>query len=193
MKDRIQKIISDSLEIHTRLLEGYDLQSSIKEIVLVSVEAFKNGNKLLLCGNGGSAADAQHIAAELSGRFYKDRPPLHAEALNVNTSFLTAVANDFGYDQTLARMLEACGKKKDILIAISTSGNSNNIIEVLRKARSLDIVTIGFSGQEGGGMQSLCDIMINAPSNNTARIQEIHILCGHIICQLIEEEIFPNV
>ncbi len=193
MKDRIQKIISDSLEIHTRLLEGYDLQSSIKEIVLVSVEAFKNGNKLLLCGNGGSAADAQHIAAELSGRFYKDRPPLHAEALNVNTSFLTAVANDFGYDQTLARMLEACGKKKDILIAISTSGNSNNIIEVLRKARNLDIVTIGFSGQEGGGMQSLCDIMINAPSNNTARIQEIHILCGHIICQLIEEEIFPNV
>jgi len=151
MKDRIQKIISDSLEIHTRLLEGYDLQSSIKEIVLVSVEAFKNGNKLLLCGNGGSAADAQHIAAELSGRFYKDRPPLHAEALNVNTSFLTAVANDFGYDQTLARMLEACGKKKDILIAISTSGNSNNIIEVLRKARNLDIVTIGFSGQEGGG------------------------------------------
>ena len=193
MKDRIQKIISDSLEIHTRLFEGYDLQSSIKEIVSVSVEAFKNGNKLLLCGNGGSASDAQHIAAELSGRFYKDRPPLHAEALNVNTSFLTAVANDFGYDQTLARMLEACGKKKDILIAISTSGNSNNIIEVLRKARNLDIVTIGFSGQDGGEMQSLCDIMINAPSNNTARIQEIHILCGHIICQLIEEEIFPNV
>tara|TARA_B100000927_G_C16473306_1_gene472409 strand:- start:2210 stop:2791 length:582 start_codon:yes stop_codon:yes gene_type:complete len=193
MKDRIQKIISDSLEIHTRLIEGHDLQSSIKKIVSISVEAFKNGNKLLLCGNGGSASDAQHIAAELSGRFYKDRPPLHAEALNVNTSFLTAVANDFGYDQTLARMLEACGKKKDILIAISTSGNSNNIIEVLRKARNLDIVTIGFSGQDGGEMQSLCDIMINAPSNNTARIQEIHILCGHIICQLIEEEIFPNV
>ena len=193
MKDRIQKIISDSLEIHTRLIEGHDLQSSIKKIVSISVEAFKNGNKLLLCGNGGSASDAQHIAAELSGRFYKDRPPLHAEALNVNTSFLTAVANDFGYDQTLARMLEACGKKKDVLIAISTSGNSNNIIEVLRKARNLDIVTIGFSGQDGGEMQSLCDIMINAPSNNTARIQEIHILCGHIICQLIEEEIFPNV
>ena len=193
MKDRIQKIISDSLEIHTRLIKGHDLQSSIKKIVSISVEAFKNGNKLLLCGNGGSASDAQHIAAELSGRFYKDRPPLHAEALNVNTSFLTAVANDFGYDQTLARMLEACGKKKDILIAISTSGNSNNIIEVLRKARNLDIVTIGFSGQDGGEMQSLCDIMINAPSNNTARIQEIHILCGHIICQLIEEEIFPNV
>ena len=193
MKDRIQKIISDSLEIHTRLIQGHDLQSSIKKIVSISVEAFKNGNKLLLCGNGGSASDAQHIAAELSGRFYKDRPPLHAEALNVNTSFLTAVANDFGYDQTLARMLEACGKKKDILIAISTSGNSNNIIEVLRKARNLDIVTIGFSGQDGGEMQSLCDIMINAPSNNTARIQEIHILCGHIICQLIEEEIFPNV
>ena len=193
MKDRIQKIISDSLEVHTRLIEGHDLQSSIKKIVSISVEAFKNGNKLLLCGNGGSASDAQHIAAELSGRFYKDRPPLHAEALNVNTSFLTAVANDFGYDQTLARMLEACGKKKDILIAISTSGNSNNIIEVLRKARNLDIVTIGFSGQDGGEMQSLCDIMINAPSNNTARIQEIHILCGHIICQLIEEETFPNV
>ena len=193
MKDRIQKIISDSLEIHTRLLQGHDLQSSIKKIVSISVESFKNGNKLLLCGNGGSASDAQHIAAELSGRFYKDRPPLHAEALNVNTSFLTAVANDFGYDQTLARMLEACGKKKDILIAISTSGNSNNIIEVLRKARNLDIVTIGFSGQDGGEMQSLCDIMINVPSNNTARIQEIHILCGHIICQLIEEEIFPNV
>ena len=193
MKDRIQKIISDSLEIHTRLLQGHDLQSSIKKIVSISVESFKNGNKLLLCGNGGSASDAQHIAAELSGRFYKDRPPLHAEALNVNTSFLTAVANDFGYDQTLARMLEACGKKKDILIAISTSGNSNNIIEVLKKARSLDIFTIGFSGNNISKMQSLCDIIINVPSNNTARIQEIHILCGHIICQLIEEEMFPNV
>ena len=193
MKDRIQKIISDSSEIHTRLLEDYDLQNHIKKIVAVCVEAFKNGNKLLLCGNGGSASDAQHIAAELSGRFYKDRPPLHAEALNVNTSFLTAVANDFGYNQTFARMLESCGKKKDVLIAISTSGNSNNIIQVLKKARNLDILTIGLSGQDGGKMQSLCDIIVNIPSHNTARIQEIHILCGHIICQLIEEEIFPNV
>ena len=193
MKDRIQKIISDSSEIHTRLLEDYDFQNHIKKIVAVCVEAFKNGNKLLLCGNGGSASDAQHIAAELSGRFYKDRPPLHAEALNVNTSFLTAVANDFGYDQIFARMLESCGKKKDVLIAISTSGNSNNIIQVLKKARNLDILTIGLSGQDGGKMQSLCDIIVNIPSHNTARIQEIHILCGHIICQLIEEEIFPNV
>jgi D-sedoheptulose 7-phosphate isomerase len=193
MKDRIQKIISDSSEIHTRLLEDYDLQNHIKKIVTVCVEAFKNGNKLLLCGNGGSASDAQHIAAELSGRFYKDRPPLHAEALNVNTSFLTAVANDFGYDETFARMLESCGKKKDVLIAISTSGNSNNIIQVLKKARNLDILTIGLSGQDGGKMQSLCDIIVNIPSHNTARIQEIHILCGHIICQLIEEEMFPNV
>ena len=193
MKERIQKILSDSSELHSILLADYTLQSSIKQIVEICVEAFRNGNKLLLCGNGGSASDAQHIAAELSGRFYKDRPPLHAEALNVNSSYITAVANDFGYDQTFARMIEACGKKKDILLAISTSGNSNNIIEVLKKARSLDIFTIGFTGNNVSKMQSLCDIIINVPSNNTARIQEIHILCGHIICQLIEEEMFPNV
>ena len=193
MKERIQKILSDSSELHSILLVDYTLQSSIKQIVEICVEAFRNGNKLLLCGNGGSASDAQHIAAELSGRFYKDRPPLHAEALNVNSSYITAVANDFGYDQTFARMIEACGKRKDILLAISTSGNSNNIIEVLKKARSLDIFTIGFTGNNVSKMQSLCDIIINVPSNNTARIQEIHILCGHIICQLIEEEMFPNV
>ena len=193
MKERIQKILSDSSELHSILLGDYTLQSSIKQIVEICVEAFRNGNKLLLCGNGGSASDAQHIAAELSGRFYKDRPPLHAEALNVNSSYITAVANDFGYDQTFARMIEACGNKKDILLAISTSGNSNNIIEVLKKARSLDIFTIGFTGNNVSKMQSLCDIIINVPSNNTARIQEIHILCGHIICQLIEEEMFPNV
>ncbi len=193
MKERIQKILSDSSELHSILLGDYTLQRSIKQIVEICVEAFRNGNKLLLCGNGGSASDAQHIAAELSGRFYKDRPPLYAEALNVNTSYITAVANDFGYDLTFARMIEACGKKKDILLAISTSGNSNNIIEVLKKARSLGIFTIGFSGNNISKMQSLCDIIINVPSNNTARIQEIHILCGHIICQLIEEEMFPNV
>tara|TARA_B100000767_G_scaffold190898_1_gene178179 strand:+ start:385 stop:966 length:582 start_codon:yes stop_codon:yes gene_type:complete len=193
MKSRINKCISNSVENYQRVLNDEILQENIENIVVKSVEAFRDDKKMLFCGNGGSASDAQHIAAELSGRFYSDRPPLYAEALHVNSSYVTAVANDYGYDETYARMLEACGRKGDILVGISTSGNSPNVVKALKKANEISLTTIGFTGVNGGKMNDICDIMIKIPSDDTPRIQEAHILIGHIICQLIEEEMFPNV
>jgi len=192
MKSRINKCISNSVENFQRVLNDEILQENIENIVIKSVEAFRNDKKMLFCGNGGSASDAQHIAAELSGRFYSDRPPLYAEALHVNSSYMTAVANDYGYDETYARMLEACGRKGDVLVGISTSGNSPNVVKALEKANTIGLTTIGFTGSKGGKMKDVCDIMIKVPSDDTPRIQEAHILVGHIICQLIEEEMFPN-
>jgi D-sedoheptulose 7-phosphate isomerase len=192
MKSRINSCIKSSVENCTRVLNDKNLQANIEKIVEFSVKAFKDDKKILFCGNGGSASDAQHIAAELSGRFYTNRPPLYAEALHVNSSYMTAVANDFGYDETYARMLEACGRKGDILVGISTSGNSLNVVKALKKANELGLTTVGFTGSKGGEMNSICDIMIKVPSDDTPRIQEVHILVGHIICQLIEEEMFPN-
>ena len=192
MKSRINKCISNSVENYQRVLNDEILQENIENIVIKSVEAFRNDKKMLFCGNGGSASDAQHIAAELSGRFYTDRPPLYAEALHVNSSYITAVANDYGYDETYARMLEACGRKGDVLVGISTSGNSPNVVKALKKANEIGLTTIGFTGSKGGKMNDICDIMIKVPSDDTPRIQEAHILVGHIICQLIEEEMFPN-
>ncbi|MDA0890255.1 MAG: D-sedoheptulose 7-phosphate isomerase [Bacteroidetes bacterium] len=192
MKSRINSCIKSSVENYTRVLNDKNLQANIEKIIGLSIKAFKDDKKILFCGNGGSASDAQHIAAELSGRFYTNRPPLYAEALHVNSSYMTAVANDFGYDETYARMLEACGRKGDILVGISTSGNSLNVVKALKKANELGLTTIGFTGSRGGEMNSICDIMIKVPSDDTPRIQEVHILVGHIICQLIEEEMFPN-
>ena len=192
MKSRINSCIKSSVENYTRVLNDKNLQANIEKIVEFSVKAFKDDKKILFCGNGGSASDAQHIAAELSGRFYTNRPPLYAEALHVNSSYMTAVANDFGYDETYARMLEACGREGDILVGISTSGNSLNVVKALKKANELGLTTVGFTGSKGGEMNSICDIMIKAPSNDTPRVQEVHILVGHIVCQLIEEEMFPN-
>ena len=147
---------------------------------------------MLLCGNGGSASDAQHIAAELSGRFYSDRPPLYAEALHVNSSYITAVANDYGYESTYARMVEAAGREGDVFVGISTSGNSPNVVKAMKKANEIGMLTVGLTGRDGGKIQEICDIMIRIPSDDTPRIQEAHILVGHIICQLIEEEMFSN-
>ena len=192
MKSRINSCIKSSVENYTRVLNDKNLQANIEKIVEFSVKAFKDDKKILFCGNGGSASDAQHISAELSGRFYTNRPPLYAEALHVNSSYMTAVANDFGYDETYARMLEACGREGDILVGISTSGNSLNVVKALKKANELGLITVGFTGSKGGEMNSICDIMIKVPSDDTPRIQEVHILVGHIICQLIEEEMFPN-
>lgn len=192
MKSRINKCIKRSLENYTRILQDDVLQESIQKIVNESIVAFRSNKKMLLCGNGGSASDAQHIAAELSGRFYTDRPPLYAEALHVNSSYMTAVANDYGYEATYARMIEAAGRKGDVIIGISTSGNSPNVVKAMRKAKELEMLTIGFTGENGGKMKHICDIMICIPSNDTPRIQEAHILIGHIICQLIEEEMFPD-
>ena len=145
-----------------------------------------------LCGNGGSAADAQHIAAELSGRFYYDRPPLNAEALHVNTSYLTAVANDYSYNLVYSRMIQAAAKKNDILIGISTSGNSENILNAFATAREIGVTTIALTGESGGKMGQSCDILINVPSRCTPRIQESHIMIGHIICEIIETTLFPQ-
>ena len=192
MKSRIKSSIKSSVENHTRVLNDSNLQINIERIVTNSIEAFKNDKKMLFCGNGGSASDAQHIAAELSGRFYKDRPPLYAEALHVNSSYMTAVANDYGYEETYARMVEASGRKGDILVGISTSGNSPNVVKAMQNAKEIGMITVGFTGSKGGKMKEICDIMIQVPSDDTPRIQEVHILVGHIICQLIEEEMFPN-
>lgn len=192
MKSRIINCISSSVDNYTRLLHDVNLQENIEKIVIASKKAFEEEKKMLFCGNGGSASDAQHIAAELSGRFYYNRPPLYAEALHVNSSYITAVANDFGYEETYVRMLEASGKKGDILVGLSTSGNSSNVVKAIKKANDIGLTTIGFTGRNGGDMNGICDILIKIPSIDTARIQEGHILIGHIICQLIEEEMFPN-
>ena len=192
MKSRINKCIKDSVENYTRVLHDDVLQENVKRIASESIAAFRGDKKMLLCGNGGSASDAQHIAAELSGRFYTNRPPLYAEALHVNSSYMTAVANDYGYEATYARMVEAAGKEGDVLIGISTSGNSPNVVGAMKKAKEIGMFTVGFTGENGGKMKGICDVMICIPSEDTPRIQEAHILIGHIICQLIEEEMFPN-
>jgi len=192
MKSRIEKCMKSAAENYTSVFQDDNLKANIQQIVAESVTAFQSDKKMLFCGNGGSASDAQHIAAELSGRFYTDRPPLYAEALHVNSSFMTAVANDYGYEATYARMVEAAGKKGDILVGISTSGNSSNVVKAIQKANELGMTTVGFTGKNGGAMQDICDIMICTPSDDTPRVQEVHILVGHIICQLIEQEMFPN-
>ena len=192
MKHIIESSILSSVDNYTRVLNNKDLKANIEKIVVLSVQAFKADQKMLFCGNGGSASDAQHLAAELSGRFNNTRAPLYAEALHVNSSYMTAVANDFGYEETFSRMLQACGRKGDILVGISTSGASANVVRALNKANEIGLTTIGFTGIDGGEMNSICDIIIKAPSDETARIQEVHILVGHIICQLIEAEMFPN-
>ena len=156
------------------------------------MSSYKAGGKVLWCGNGGSAADAQHLAAELSGRFYYDRAPLFSEALHVNTSYITAVANDYSYDIIYSRLVEAMGKKGDVLIGLSTSGNSANVIKALEKARQMGIVTVGLTGQTGGKMKDLCDHLINIPSTDTPRIQECHMLLGHTICEMVEMQVFPK-
>ncbi len=192
MKKKVFNILKSSHNNIEKLLSDELLQDSICKVVNHCVASFKNGHKLLLCGNGGSAADAQHIASELSGRFYKNRPPLNAEALHVNSSYMTAVANDYGYEKTYQRMLQASGKKGDVLFAISTSGNSKNVINAIIEANNLGMFCIGLTGKDGGMMNNKCDILIKIPSDNIARIQETHILIGHIICQLIEDNLFAE-
>lgn len=190
MSISINSIIQASIDTKVQILHNEVLLERITELARATTDCFRQGGKLLLCGNGGSAADAQHLAAELSGRFYLNRPPLPAEALHVNTSYLTAVANDYGYDQVYGRMIEAMGKKSDFLWAFSTSGNSPNILLAIEKARSVGMKIAGFTGHEGGKMADLCDWLINVPSADTPRIQESHIMIGHILCEWIEQELF---
>jgi len=189
---KIKNAIEGSIEVKQRLLSDKNMLERIQKVIDECTNCFRNGGKILLCGNGGSAADAQHLAAELSGRFYYDRKPLYAEALHVNTSALTAVANDYSYDEVFSRQVIAKGRKGDILIGLSTSGNSQNVLNALSAARQEEMVTIGLTGEMGGKMKDMCDYLINVPSNDTPRIQEAHILIGHIICEMIELNIFPK-
>ena len=188
----IENIIQDSINVKQLILKDKDLVKRINEAASLCVESLKNGGKIHFCGNGGSASDAQHLAAELSGRFYYDRPPLNAEALHVNTSYLTAVANDYSFEMVYARMLQASAKKGDILVGISTSGNSANILKTIEVAKEMGVKTIGMTGEKGGKMANCCDILINVPSQCTPRIQEAHIMIGHIICEIIESIMFPR-
>ena len=187
----IKQRIATSIEVKSQLMADADLIGRIGEMAQSMTAVFQQKGKVLFCGNGGSAADAQHIAAELSGRFYKNRPPLYAEALHVNSSFITAVANDYGYDEVYARMVEAAGVPGDMLVAISTSGNSPNIIKAIEKAKQCGMTVVGMTGTTGGAMADLCDLLINIPSTDTPRIQESHILVGHIVCELVEMLLFP--
>ncbi len=186
----IHDIIKASIEVKQKLLQDDAMQQNIQIVANTCANVFRAGGKVLFCGNGGSAADAQHLAAELSGRFYTDRDPLYSEALHVNSSFITAVANDYSFDVVYSRMVKASGRKGDVLVGISTSGNSKNIINALQQARDLEMITVGMTGEGGGKMKDLCDHLLMSPSRDTPRIQETHILMGHIICQIIEEQLF---
>ena len=190
MNDKIISIIQASIDTKQQVLADKDLLLTIDACVNAIVKAFQNGNKVLFCGNGGSAADAQHLAAEFSGRFYKNRNALPAEALHCNTSYLTAVANDYSFDVVYSRLVEGLGNEGDVLVGLSTSGNSPNIVNAFNAAKEKQMINIGFTGDSGGKMKSISDFLINVPSSDTPRIQESHILIGHIICQLVEEQYF---
>lgn len=189
---RIANIIKSSIDVKERILNDANLLLKINETAELIVKTYKQGGRVFFCGNGGSAADAQHLAAELSGRFYFDRPPLAAEALHVNTSYITAVANDYAYDVIFSREVEAFCKEGDVLVGISTSGNSANVLKAFETAKGKGVLTIAMTGESGGKMASISDILINIPSNDTPRIQESHITIGHIICQIVEEELFQS-
>ncbi|MNU27553.1 Phosphoheptose isomerase [compost metagenome] len=192
MTSSIQAILQRSIDVKQQILEDQELIARVQLLTEQITETFRNGGKVLFCGNGGSAADAQHLAAEFSGRFYTDRDPLPSEALHCNTSYLTAVANDYGYDMVYSRLLKGSGKKGDILIGLSTSGNSTNIVKAFEQAREMGITTVAFTGSTGGAMKDLSDILINIPSDDTPRIQECHITLGHIACQLVEASLFKG-
>lgn len=192
MQGKIQNIIQSSISVKAQLLNDLSLLKRIEEVTALIVNAFKSGNKVLFCGNGGSAADAQHLAAEFSGRFYKDRKPLPSEALHCNTSYLTAVANDYGYDQVYSRVVAGSGRQGDVLVGLSTSGNSVNITKALQTAKEIGMITVGFTGEGGGKMKEYSDYLLDIPSKDTPRIQEVHIMIGHIICQLVEEQYFDS-
>jgi D-sedoheptulose 7-phosphate isomerase len=186
----IKEIIEKSIAVKVSLLNDSNLLTAIELCADKINGALKNGHKILFCGNGGSAADAQHLAAEFSGRFYQDRKALPAEALHVNTSYLTAVANDYSFDVVYSRLIDGIGNEGDILVGISTSGNSKNILNALEMANTKGMLTIAMTGESGGQIKNVSDILLNVPSNDTPRIQESHILIGHIICQLVEEKYF---
>jgi len=191
--DTITRSIQNSIAAKQQILNNPVLLATIQQVAEVMIDALRNGRRILWCGNGGSAADAQHLAAELSGRFYYDRPPLNSEALHCNTSYLTAVANDYGYDLIYSRMIDGACKPGDVLVGISTSGNSKNILNAFVKAQALGVITVAMTGDTGGAMKEHADYLLNVPSCDTPRIQESHIMIGHIICEIVEATLFPRV
>jgi len=192
MRDLLVGAIETSIRVKQSFLNQPETIDLVETIARKMVETFRSGGRVYFCGNGGSAADAQHLAAELSGRFYKDRPPLPAEALHVNTSFLTAVANDYTYEEVYARLLRAVGRQGDMLWALSTSGRSPNILRALDTAREIGMITVGLTGETGGQMIDRCDYLIRVPSKDTPRIQEVHMLVGHAICAAVESALFGS-
>jgi D-sedoheptulose 7-phosphate isomerase len=187
---KIKDIIQASVAVKNKILLDDKILQTVKDCAYILVTAFKNGNKVLFCGNGGSAADAQHLAAELTGRFYTDRDALPAEALHSNSSYITAIGNDYGYDVIYSRLIKGIGNKGDVLVGLSTSGNSKNILNAFETAKEKGMITIAFTGDSGGKLKKLADHLINVPSDDVPRIQESHIMLGHIICQLTEEQYF---
>lgn len=189
-----KRIIRQRLESHqtviARLLNDETAQQTLAEVAEALADCFRRGNKVYFCGNGGSAADAQHLAAEFSGKFYLDRPVLPAEALHCNTSYLTAVGNDYSFDIIYSRLISGVGREGDILVGLSTSGNSKNILEAFATCREKGIATVALTGQSGGKMAALSDYILRIPSTDTPRIQEAHITLGHIICELVESTLF---
>jgi D-sedoheptulose 7-phosphate isomerase len=190
MLENIKNSISESIFVKKEILNDTNIIKNILYSSKALSTSFRNKNKVLFCGNGGSAADAQHLSAELSGRFKIDRDPLDAEALHVNTSYITAVGNDYSYDEIFSRLVKAKGKKGDILIGLSTSGNSKNVVKAFEVAKNLGIFTIALTGEKQNLLEKISDITIKVPSSDTARIQESHIMIGHIICELVEKELF---
>ena len=192
MQEKIKSIISSSIAVKQSILGDSQLLETVENISNEMVKCLKNGNRIYFCGNGGSAADAQHLAAEFSGRFYSDRKALPAEALHCNTSYLTAVANDYSYDVVYSRLIDGIANEGDIVVGLSTSGNSGNIVKAFDVARGKGVITVGLTGKDGGKMKPLSDFLLNVPSTDTPRIQESHITLGHIICQMVEELYFES-
>jgi D-sedoheptulose 7-phosphate isomerase len=190
IQEFIDEQLKQSYEVKKRLLEDTQLTTLIKEVAQKCVEVYKRGNKTLIAGNGGSAGDAQHMAAELSGRFNFDRPGIPSIALTTNTSALTAIGNDYGYENVFSRQVQSDGVKGDLFLGISTSGNSINILKAIEECKKKEIITVGLTGASGQKMDEICDYCIRVPSENTARIQECHILIIHTICSVVEESLF---
>ena len=190
VQNTINDLIKASISVKEQIISDGVMAPILEEVIQIITNTFQNGGAVYFCGNGGSAADAQHLAAEFSGRFYKDRKALPSEALHCNTSYLTAVANDYSYDVIYSRLIEGIGRKGDVLIGLSTSGNSGNILKAFEMANSMGVITIGMTGAGGGKMKAISNYLVEVPSNTTPRIQESHILIGHIICELVEKNIF---
>ena len=189
---RLHKALEEAIALKQAVLADNSFAERLDAMTEMCVRSLKHGGRIYFCGNGGSAADAQHLAAELSGRFYFDRPPLNSEALHVNTSYLTAVANDYSYDEIYSRLLQGTGHKGDVLIGLSTSGNSANVVNAMKVAEEMQIGRIAFTGASGGRMKDISEVLINVPSSDTPRIQEMHIFMGHMLCEMIEQKMFAD-